>query len=57
MPEIECAEPAQQERVIFAKLRAQVRYAWEKSAFYRHKWEEAGVSPDALRSLDDLSRS
>jgi len=56
LPEIECAEPAERDRVILAKLRAQVRYAWEKSRFYRRKWEEAGVSPDTLKSLDDLSR-
>ena len=33
-----------------------MRYAWERSPFYRRKWEAAGVSPDALRTLDDLGR-
>jgi len=56
LPEIECAEPAARDQVIFAKLARQVRYAWEQSPFYRRKWEEAGVSPGTLKSLDDLAR-
>src|SRR6266446_4259823 len=56
LPEIECADPAARDALVFAKLTRQVRYAWERSAFYRRKWREAGVSPDALRSLDDLAR-
>lgn len=56
LPEVECAEPAARDALIFAKLTRQVRYAWERSAFYRRRWEEAGVSPETLRSLDDLAR-
>ncbi len=51
--EIECGD---QRELILGKLKAQVRYAWEKSTFYRRKWEAAGVSPDTLKSLDDLAR-
>ena len=54
LPEIECAAPADRDELILAKLRCQLRYAWERSAFYRGKWETAGVSPDTLKSLDDL---
>ena len=56
LPEVECAPPAERDGLILAKLRAQVRWAWEKSPFYRRKWEQAGVSPDALRGLGDLAR-
>jgi len=56
LPELERAEPAERDQIIFAKLSAQLRYAWEKSPFYRRKWQEAGVSPDSLRRLEDLSR-
>jgi phenylacetate-CoA ligase len=56
LPEIECAKPAARDAVIFAKLARQIRYAWERSPFYRLKWEAAGVSPDTLKSLDDLAR-
>ncbi len=56
LPELECCEPAARNEIIFTKLVRQVRYAWEKSAFYRRKWQAAGVSPDALETLDDLAR-
>jgi len=56
LPEVECAEPAARDRLILAKLRRQVRHAWEHSAFYRDKWRAAGVSPDSLESLADLAR-
>src|SRR5262245_21479926 len=56
LPEVGRARPEEREELILAKLRAQVRWAWEKSPFYRRKWDEAGVSPDSLRSLRDLSR-
>src|SRR5262249_38303693 len=52
----EGAAPAAREELIFGKLRRQVTYAWETSEFYRRKWQAAGVSPDTLRSLDDLRR-
>jgi phenylacetate-CoA ligase len=56
LPELECGDPAERDAIILGKLRRQVRYAWERSAFYRRKWEAAGVSPDTLESLDDLAR-
>jgi phenylacetate-CoA ligase len=56
LPEVECAAPAARDALVFAKLTRQVRYAWERSAFYRRRWQEAGVSPETLKSLDDLAR-
>src|SRR5689334_17270763 len=56
LPEIERAAPQERDELILAKLRAQVRWAWEKSPFYRRKWDEAGLSPDSLRTLGDLAR-
>lgn len=56
IPEIECADPPARDGLILWKLQRQLRYAWERSAFYRRKWQEAGVSPDTLKSLDDLAR-
>jgi phenylacetate-CoA ligase len=55
-PDLECAAPEERDRVILAKLRAQIEYAWERSPFYRRRWEAAGVSPATLKSLDDLAR-
>jgi len=48
--------PDERTRVVLAKLQAQVRYAWERSPFYRRLWSEAGVGPDALVALGDLAR-
>src|SRR5205823_4618307 len=56
LPEVERARPEEREDLILAKLRAQVRWAWEKSPFYRRKCDEGGVSPDSLRTLRDLAR-
>jgi phenylacetate-CoA ligase len=53
---LECADPRDRDRLILAKLQGQVRHAWEKSPFYRRRWEAAGVSPDTLKSLADLAR-
>jgi phenylacetate-CoA ligase len=55
-PELECADPRARDEVILTKLRHQVRYAWERSAFYRRRWERAGVSPATLETLRDLRR-
>jgi phenylacetate-CoA ligase len=56
LPQIECAEPAARDELVLAKLRHQLRWAWERSPFYRRRWLEAGVGPDTLRGLDDLRR-
>ncbi len=55
-PDDECAPPAQRDALILAKLRAQIAWAWEKSAFYRRKWQAAGVGPQTLGTLADLAR-
>ena len=55
-PERETMAPAEREQLVLKKLQAQVRWAYERSSFYRRKWEAAGVWPDTLRTLDDLSR-
>lgn len=43
-------------RLILAKLREQVAYAWARAPFYRRKWQQSGFHPDQLRTLDDLRR-
>ncbi|MFL5430964.1 MAG: phenylacetate--CoA ligase family protein [Myxococcales bacterium] len=56
LPDVERATPEDRDALILSKLRAQVRYAWERSAFYREKWTAAGVSPDDLRTLGDFAK-
>jgi len=44
------------DRLQAAKLKRLVAAAWKKSAFHRRKLEAAGVTPDAIETLDDLRR-
>ena len=46
----------ERERAILERLQTLTRYAWERSPFYRRKWEEAGFHPDHLRSLEDFEQ-
>jgi len=52
----ETMAPAEREALIARRLQAIVRWAWDRSPFYRRKWDEAGVHPDHLRTLEDLLR-
>ena len=38
------------------KLQGMSRELWGRNAFYTNKWKAAGVTPDDIRSLDDLVR-
>lgn len=38
------------------KLQRSVQRAWELSPFHRRLYEKAGVSPDQIRTLDDIQR-
>jgi len=54
-PEIETMDPEKREQtIILPKLQQQLAYAYENSAFYRKKWDAAGVNPKDIRSLDDF---
>ena len=49
-------DPEERAEIVLGKLRAQIAYAWERSPFYRRRWQASGVSPEALCTLDDLAR-
>ncbi len=53
-PQRETMPAAERERAILERLKEVTRYAWDRSPFYRRKWEEAGFHPDHLRSLEDF---
>jgi len=55
-PELETMASDRRNSVILTKLQAVVQWAYDRSGFYRHKWDEAGVGPHSLRHLDDLHR-
>jgi len=54
-PEIETASRERIMELQEKRIRELVPYVWERSAFYRHLWSEAGVKPDDIRSLDDFT--
>ncbi len=46
----------ERDQLILSKLKSQIEYAWEKSPFYREKWQAASFFPDQLKTLSDLRR-
>jgi phenylacetate-CoA ligase len=38
------------------RVKEQINYVWEKSPFYRTKYEESGLSPDKIRTLEDIKQ-
>ena len=55
-PVRETMPAADREKAILARLREVMAYAYAKAPFYRRKWDEAGVHPDRIRSLEDFER-
>jgi phenylacetate-CoA ligase len=55
-PVRETMDPGERDARILERIRQVMRYAWENAPFYRRKWEEAGVHPDHVRSLEDFER-
>ena len=55
-PEIECASREQLKRWQSERLVAQVRRVWENVPYYRKKMEEKGVTPEDIRSVEDLPK-
>jgi phenylacetate-CoA ligase len=53
---IETLSPAERQRLEHERLREQIAYNHATSAFYRAKLDSAGVTPDEIRSVDDLAR-
>ena len=54
--EIECA-PIEKIRAIQSeKLVEQVRHVWDNVPYYRKKMEEKGVTPEDIKSVDDLHK-
>ena len=38
------------------RLKAQVRHVYENTSFYRKKLNNAGITPDDIKGLDDLRK-
>ena len=55
--ELETMDPGKrEEKVILPKLQSQMKYAYENSPFYKRKWDEAGILPGDIRSLEDFEK-
>ena len=52
----ETMDPGEREAAIIERLRAVMAYAYDKAPFYRKKWDDAGVHPDQVKSLEDFER-
>lgn len=55
-PEIECASPEQIRAWQDERLVKQVRHMYDNVEYYRKKMDEHGVSPDDIKSADDLHK-
>ena len=54
--EIECAPHEQIRAWQDEKLVEQVKNVWENVPYYRHMMEEKGLTPDDIKSIDDLHK-
>jgi phenylacetate-CoA ligase len=49
--------PAEErEELIVQRIREVMSYAWDRSPFYRRKWDEAGIHPSSITSLADFEK-
>ena len=55
--ELETMDSEEREcNVIVPKLKAQLKYAYENSPFYKNKWDKAGIGPEDIRSFEDFEQ-
>ena len=54
--EIECMPRDQIRELQSKRLVEQVRFVWDNVPYYRHKMEEKGVTPDDIKSIDDITK-
>ena len=55
-PEIECASREKITAIQNEKLAKQVRHVWENVPYYRAKMEAKGLTPEDIRSIEDLHK-
>ncbi len=55
-PEVECASRDYLHALQSARLIKMVKNAYEKVPFYRKKFEESGLLPDDIHSIDDIHK-
>ena len=55
-PRRETMDPGARDAAIVARLREVMRYAWDHAPFYRRKWNDAGIHPDHITSLEAFEK-
>ncbi len=55
-PEIECASAEELRAIQNEKIVKQVKHVYENVAYYRNLMDEKGVTPDDIKSVDDLHK-
>ena len=55
-PVRETMDPGRREQAMLERIREVMAYAYQRSPFYRRKWDGAGVDPAGIRSLEDFER-
>jgi phenylacetate-CoA ligase len=53
-PKRETMAPGDREAAIITRLGEVMRYAYDNAPFYRRKWDQAGIHPDHINSLEDF---
>ena len=53
-PVRETMDPEQRDQAILARIREVMEYAYADAPFYRAKWDQAGIKPTDVRSLQDF---
>jgi phenylacetate-CoA ligase len=51
-PKRETMSSDERDHAIVTRIREVMHYAYKKSSFYRKKWDEAGIHPDHITSLE-----
>lgn len=52
--QLECIEPEKLREIQLQRLKEIVKRVYEKVPFYRKKFDEAGIKPEDIRSLEDI---
>jgi len=52
----ETMDPEQRDSLILDRINEVMKYAWERSSFYRKRWSEAGVEPGHLKSIKEFQQ-
>ena len=54
--DVETMSRAQIEEIQLERLKYTVKYCYDNVPFYKKKLDDAGVTPDQIKTLDDIRR-